>query len=274
MKYITRSYLLTISFLLVVSANAQLTISGSTCVVAGTQYQYVISGITDSTSTIKVCITAGKILNSADSSNYCATITFPATTILVVWDDSTADIGSLNISSAPGNASLSVYFTQVLQPGLIDSLAKMQVLTYNTVPINITCSLDSGGSCSPAYAYQWQQSLNGVSWTNIPFADRAYFGFNSPVTQSTYYRRKVIETGSGSIDYSDVASVFVMLPQDSTNHGDSVVSFSGNKSNIKMLLKKYRDVIDPNTNVASYLWLTKPVSCITIIKRKKITGKA
>jgi len=193
---------------LIKTANAQLQISGQTCVSPGIIYQYVISGSFDSLSS-KLCVTAGMILDSLTGSIQCKTSGFSSKAILIVWNDSTSDEGSISLTSPAGNVSLNVHFAAELQPGSIDSTSKTQFITTNQIPAPILCGSDSGGACSPTYYCQWQQSSDMVSWSDVPSANAQSLSFTMAMSQTTYYRRKVVERNSGTIGYSDVATVFV-----------------------------------------------------------------
>src|SRR5437762_10581748 len=90
---------------------SQVVISGPTCIVPGTIYQYVINGSWDSSSTVQVCITAGLIVDESDSVA-CTPSLNAINKVLVMWNDSASDDGSLTVTSSLGNASLTVHFTQ------------------------------------------------------------------------------------------------------------------------------------------------------------------
>jgi hypothetical protein len=85
----------------------------------------------------------------------------------------------------------------------------MQIIAYDTLPQTIRCSTAQGGNCQPGYQYQWQESDNQLNWADIPGAGSQNLTFQAPLVQTKFYRRRVTETGSGSIGYSDVADVFV-----------------------------------------------------------------
>jgi hypothetical protein len=195
---------------------SQVTISGPPCAISGIVYEYTINGQWDSTSTMQVCITNGYIEDSSGN-NPCTPQINPVNVILVQWNDSASDAGSISVSSSSGNASFTVNFTQPLLPGVIDSPSKMQIINHSLVPGIINCLPDSGGSCHPTYVYQWQQSSDQVIWHDMPGAIKGSLKIDSQLIQNTYYRRKVTETVSGSIGYSDAASVFVVVIPDSTS---------------------------------------------------------
>lgn len=200
------------------SAFTQVKISGMQCVVPGVVYEYTFSGQWDSSATMQVCINNG-FMQDSRRNVVCSPSGKVLSAILVLWNDSAADTGSITITSSLGSTVMNVNFTQPLLPGSINSASKTQVIAYASVPAVIKCSRDTGGACSPVYSYQWQQSSNLVSWQDIPGAGTNTLKINSPLNRNTYYRRKVTETVSGSIAYSDVATVFVIVapPGNPTN---------------------------------------------------------
>lgn len=235
----------------------QLTISGSTCIMAGTVYQYVISNTGDTSASMQVCISGGVIANGGNNPITCTSPTTSLHKILVVWNDSAIDAGTLTVTSSTGNTSLNVHFAGSLQPGTIDSASKTQIIYTSGVPNTITCSADSGGSCSPLYTYQWQRSTDMFDWVDIPNALNASFTTDSTVTQSTYYRRKVTEKTSGSIGYSDVASVFVVIQPiaDTTQSNDQGFNFKYNKNKAHNYL--YEQCNTPFSPELQLLWVNK-----------------
>jgi hypothetical protein len=187
----------------------QVSVSGPTCVMAGTTYQYNISGPWDSSSTMQACITGGLIPKTQGAA--CTTKNAPLAFVQVVWDS--GSIGSLKISSSKGNAAINVNICSPLAGGTIDSPGRAQAIAYDSVPASIiTCSVSTGGSCAPSYTYQWQKSLDIVSWSDIPGATSRNLQISSALKQATYFRRKVTESGSGTIAYSSVAFVDVGAP--------------------------------------------------------------
>ncbi|HEY6974655.1 MAG TPA: hypothetical protein VH396_00105, partial [Chitinophagaceae bacterium] len=150
------------------------------------------------------CLTGGVI---SGTSNTCKNGT-PVVSILVVWNSGITS-GVVSLNSSIGNATLNVTIVPALQPGTINAASKTQNINYNSIPGAINCSVATNGSCFPSYSYQWQQSLNSVNWTSIPSQTSQNLSVTSPLTQTTYYRRMVTETISSSVDYSDIATVYV-----------------------------------------------------------------
>jgi hypothetical protein len=190
------------------SAVSQVTISGPTCVVAGTVYQYTISGTWDSLSTMQVCISSGAIADSSGS-NSCTVTGAPLATVLVIWSDSASNTGTISLTSSIGNTTLTINFAEPLITGSIDSAAQTQFVTVDSIPSSILCSLDTGGSCNPTFHYQWQQSADMGSWTDVTGANAQNLSFHSTMAQTTFFRRKVTETASGTIGYSNAAVVIL-----------------------------------------------------------------
>ena len=145
---------------------SQINIKSPTCAVLGTTYQYNITGNTDSTSGINVCVMGGVTADSA-SNIVCTQQRASINKVLAIWDYTIFDGGSLSFTSSSGISLLSIHFTQPLLPGSIDSVCKTQFIEMNTLPAPITCSADNASFCSPSYLYQWQQSADAISWTDI-----------------------------------------------------------------------------------------------------------
>ena len=184
---------------------AQVSVTGPDCVIPGLIYQYNISGNWDSAATMSVCITGG-VLSENNAS--CTPNGAPLPFIRVLWNENTP-LGKITLRSSKGIATVSVSITTVLQPGSIDKSFRTQTVSANLVPSGITCAAPSGGGCSIAYQYQWQQSNDQVNWSNIPGATSKDLIFSNVAQQTGYYRRKTIHTVSGNIEYSDIAAVAV-----------------------------------------------------------------
>jgi hypothetical protein len=251
MKNIARIFYLISLLAIPYFAFCQVALSGPSCVVPGITYQYKITGNWDSTSTLQVCITGGVIADTAGTNSCTPTGGAPLYSVLVIWNDTTG--ASLHIVSSAGNNTLNVMITSPLLAGSIDTLSSSQIIGYDSLPTGINCSVDTGGSCSPTYSYQWQASPNNVSWEDVTGSTSQNLGFTTPLTQTTYFRRKVTETVSGSIAYSGMAAVFVvpavqltdrsLVPShdstqsDTTATGINLIKYL-NKTNIQYALMK------------------------------------
>jgi hypothetical protein len=127
--------------------------------------------------------------------------------VRVIWDS--GSIGSLSLQSALGNASVQVNITSSLSGGTIADSSKNQTIGYNSIPPSIGCSASSGGHCSPNYQYQWQLSIDNIQWDDITGATQQQLTLNQGLQKTSYCRRKVTETVSGTIGFSDAACIIV-----------------------------------------------------------------
>ncbi len=137
-------------------------------------------------------------------------------------DDSTA----INNYYQPGELTETTYYRKVttdycgniysdtvtinvyneLIPG---TLSSSQFVCSGSEPDTLTGTSPSGGNGD--YNYQWQQSIDGSSWTDIKDAtDESYY----PLQDSTftYYRRGVIDNTCGNTAYTD--SVYIELGEE------------------------------------------------------------
>jgi hypothetical protein len=206
MKKVFFGLTLSISFFLTLEKGfGQIVLSGPTCVVPNTVYQYTFSGKLDSSATLQVCLTGGVL---ADTPIACSFLSKGISFFRVIWNAGTA--GSIHLKSNLGNASMAVAITYPLTGGSVSSL-KTQSINFNSLPGDINCQPATGGSCSPIFAYQWQESLDIVSWKDITGATNQNLNFTSSRKLTVFFRRKVTEKNSGSIAYSDVATVDAVL---------------------------------------------------------------
>jgi hypothetical protein len=217
MKKIFRYFILFCFIIASIShAVSQVKISGPTCVVAGTVYQYTITGKWDAATTMQVCLSSGTIANSG--ANTCTPTGTPLSAVLVVWNDSISTSGTVSVTSSAGNTTLKISFTKPLLPGAISDAEASKTINAGAIPSTINCSVAAGGACNNSnFSYQWQQSFDMVAWTDIPGANAKNLPFNIPLTQTVFFRRKVTETMSGTIGYSNIATINVLVNASSLN---------------------------------------------------------
>ncbi len=190
----------------------QVAITGPACVIPGTTYLYDINAHWVSDSKMQVCLSGGKI---AGSSLNCTTKGNPQSFVQVIWDS--GSVGSIQISSSSGNSTINVSITTPLKGGTITDSAKSQVVNYDSLASVINCSPGSGGSCSPHYSYQWEESLDMFNWADVPGATGQNLTPPKPFTQTTFIRRKITETTSGTRGYSNVATINVGVAPPTSN---------------------------------------------------------
>ncbi|NRA47906.1 MAG: hypothetical protein HRU12_02120, partial [Phaeodactylibacter sp.] len=98
--------------------------------------------------------------------------------------------------------TIKVTIRPTLNPG---SIGGAQTLSYNSDPATLTSSSNASGG-NNSYAYQWQISTNGSSFSNISGATGTTFN-PSNLTASRWYRRRVISCGETK--YSNIVKVTI-----------------------------------------------------------------
>jgi len=152
----------------------------------------------------QVCIEGGIL---RDSSGTCIN-KFSGGLVNILWNDSTS-VGIISVSSSNANTSITINIDEGFLPGNVEDSLDTQTIETDSIPKDIFCSAARGGFCTPSYNYQWQQSENNVTWTDLPGATGQDLNFVSGATITMYYRRKVTEGNSTSMGYSDIAEVIV-----------------------------------------------------------------
>ncbi|MCU7551147.1 DUF6443 domain-containing protein [Chitinophagaceae bacterium LB-8] len=200
-KTAIKRLLISLSFLLAFSKSgfSQVYMGGPTCVQAGVENLYYLTGNYSYSDYIQWCVYGGTSANG----NQCES-GYGLNYLMIKFTTS----GQITVYTPNGAAFLNVTVTDALNSGSISSNGS-QTITYNYTPGTISCSAASGGGCYPSYAYQWEQSTNGTNWSSLSGKTAENLSFSSGLTQTTYYRRMVTETSTGTVGYSNVATVYV-----------------------------------------------------------------
>jgi RHS repeat-associated protein len=180
------------------SGFSQMSISGPTCVTAGTQYNYTIAGNWTNSTNMSWSVEGGTISGSASGTPLPQIhVTFTAGGYVKVVTTNPSSTTTLNVGIA-----LNVYGGVITNP--------TQTINYGALPAQINCPAASGGACSsPVYSYQWQYSNDNVNFSIINGFTSQNLAFTSSPSQTQYFRRFVTETVSGTTAYSTVATVTV-----------------------------------------------------------------
>jgi hypothetical protein len=115
----------------------------------------------------------------------------------VVTNDFIQYLGSLRISP-PGQVpndyvNAGVFRDIVFVPFSGGTIGQNQTICFNTTPLPINQLTPSEGAAG-GYLYQWQSSVDSLTWINIP--DETLVSFSPPpLTGSTYFRRLVTSGG-------------------------------------------------------------------------------
>jgi hypothetical protein len=189
--------------------NAQIIVKGPDCVVAGVEYQYVVEA-SNKNEKLQVCLTNGTITGNASN---CISST--SSIVRVTWK-SEVTTASISVTSPNGSVSYDVKVTAVLTAGNILPGSKRQDIQQKKIPGGINCSNASGGSCGSSYQYQWQKSNDRLKWVDLSGENNKDLRFNEPITQTSFFRRRVFDVVSKTEAYSDDAMILVK-PEAKTN---------------------------------------------------------
>lgn len=183
---------------------AQLQISGPQCVIPGTEYQYNLIGSIENEKDINLCVEGGYLV-TIQSGCYKGPL---LNSFRIIWNNDTVN-KKIDLTTASGELSLNIMATQMLAGGSIDSISKIQDINTANIPQPINCTKATGGNCSPGYVYQWEQSDDNLHWVELPGAANESLTFSEALDHTLFFRRRVTETGSNSIAYSDNSIVVV-----------------------------------------------------------------
>jgi hypothetical protein len=189
--------LLSVSAMLGNNMFAQVSVSGPSCIISETTYQYVINGNWKQPSWMRVCITGGKLITG----NRCMTGNVVVSSVFVIWKDTS--YRKLEINSSSGNISLAVQGTTKLNGGHLHDSDRVQVYYPARASYSFRCETASGGACIPDYLYRWQKSADGLNWININGATGKDLQFSGNILVNTFFRRVTTEIKSNSMAYSD-----------------------------------------------------------------------
>ncbi len=116
----------------------------------------------------------------------------------------------------------------VLADVISGTISGDQTICYNTTPSQIICTISTGGSGN--YLYQWQESTDNNSWSDIISANTQNYTPPS-LTETTYYRREVID--ECNTRYSGSVKVTVLADVTSgTISGDQTICYNTTPSQI------------------------------------------
>jgi RHS repeat-associated protein len=174
-----------------ISYSQTFSISGPTCVSAGSSQTYTISGSWTTGTTMSWSASGGVV--SIPSSGT------PKPQVTVTWNAGfTTGQVSLTTSNPSGSATLSISAQPALVAGTLTTPA---AIAYNTSP-SITGAVSSGGNCgATTYTYDWEQGSDNVNFTSTGIGGQNFAG--TPILNNTYYRRKTIASGTGASGYSN-----------------------------------------------------------------------
>jgi hypothetical protein len=181
----------------------QVDITGPKCVLTTLVYQYDINGNWKENDKVSVCVEGGMLMETGTACVEKQTLSL----VKVQWGEGRST-GKISVTSASGTASISVNIASSFNPGFIQNTDK-QIFSYNRVLFSLSCGPASGGNCSPSYTYQWELSEDNLRWTEIAGATQLNLSANIPLKRTTFFRRKVFESKSRTVGYSNEITVIV-----------------------------------------------------------------
>jgi RHS repeat-associated protein len=167
---------------------SQYTISGAgspnNCVIAGNTYPYLLSGYSGGTD--KWCVTGGTINGPT---NTCLTNPGSAS-INVTWNTgvSTGTISYYKPSTA--STPIATYSVTIANQ-YISTSPNDYIYPFipSGLPISFTFTGTEMNVCGSQMYYQWQQSNNNTTYTDIPGATGSNYTVTGTFTQTVWYRR-------------------------------------------------------------------------------------
>lgn len=199
-----------LSIFLTSIAFGQVSIKGATCVVTGLVYQYDITGEWKQNDKISICIEGGILTESNTTCIDKQSVSF----IRVKWGENKTS-GKITVNSQEGTADISVNIALSFNAGSIET-PERQTVTATKIPTSLSCTEARGGNCSPSFSYQWEQSFDRLHWVTLSGATARNLSFTVPLAQTTFFRRRVLESKSHTIGYTNQVAVFV-IPQAKKN---------------------------------------------------------
>ena len=165
---------------------AQLSISGSNCVVAGgiTGFQYTISGSYTGATTLTWTITGGVIAGTGNTTR-TGTVGAFGPSIRVVWNQNASSASIQAVTSNPSGSSTK----SVTVITIANTVSPSSQLVNYYSSASITGGAPNSTSCTPTYSYWWETSSSSSGpFTTVSGATSQNLTIN-PVTQKAYYRR-------------------------------------------------------------------------------------
>jgi hypothetical protein len=208
---------------------------------------------TVSVSPTSIIVTPGKtttltVSGNADSYLWTPSTALSATTGTTVDATPSSSItykvtGTRTVGNCTSTATVNVTVVTNLVAG---SISSDQTICSGTAPAGFTSISATGGS--DVIQYQWQQSADNISFTDITGATAETYNA-SALTQTTYYRRKAFTT-SDADEFTNSIKVDVLASVGGTVNGSAAVC-SGTNNAILNLTGKSGNVIKWQSSVVA-----------------------
>jgi len=154
--------------------------------------------------------------------------------------------GATSASYSPGNLTSTTYFRRIVSSNCGDAItntASVSVypqlisgtisqpsvsINYNTTSGSITSGSPSGGDGT--YAFQWQQSPDNSSWSNIGNTTLTFPG--AVLTSSTWYRLITVSNGVSVTSNAYLVTVYPPLSAGSISPANLTINYNTSPGNI------------------------------------------
>jgi len=117
-----------------------------------------------------------------------------------------------------------------VQPGSVN--LGSQYINYNSSPSTLTVTGASGGNGS--YAYQWQSSTDGSSFSNISGATGTSYTSGN-LTSTTYFRVAINSNGAIAYTANVIVNVYPQLQGGSINPATQTISYNSSPGNLNVI---------------------------------------
>jgi len=189
---------------------SQISISGSSCVTAGSTNAFNISGNWN-TGMQMTWTSSGNITGSSSGT--------PLPQVQIIFNTS----GFVKVQTFDNVNGTQTYTLNVTVAGPVSIGAispSSQTIDYGHNPV-VTGGAPSGGACNANYQYQWQISYDNSSWSDVSGATAQNLSYTSGITQTTYFREKLTDITGGTSAISNTATVLTYPPLSGGNIGPS-----------------------------------------------------
>ena len=179
---------------------AQVVVKGDDCAIKGKEFYYFLQTDANDSASYQISIVGGHF----DSSNIHMLSISKSTLIKVTWDS--IGVGLIKVLSNSDTVLKLIFVAENLDPGYVLDNDIQQTIQKDKTTYLFHCSEAKGAHCDPVFTYQWQQSFDGVVWTNIQNGQGQDLLFDTRAVNSTIYlRRNALEVKSKTFGTSNIA---------------------------------------------------------------------
>ncbi len=197
-------------------------------------------------------------------------VTAGSYTATITWNGFGAQTVSVNYSASNGcsAASPTSYPVNVFPAFIAGTIAASQNINCNTVPALLTGVPPTGGSGS--YYYQWQSSVDGTTFTNIPGATNLSYQ-PAALVSTTWFRLNQSSTGGCGSAFTNIVTITVSPMPVPTITGPTCACPGGNVYTTQAGMTGYTWTVSggvitagAGTNTVSVAWDTSGTKSVCV----------